>query len=151
MAVWFRLSAKGGLAPKCRCLGHCERLSVQDVQLISAERDGDFASPERWRLVCEKGLGYELCVRRTCHDAKIAADERQQSSHLAPQDERKACAGTLNFRALRTSGSAASSHGLSQPCWREPPWTFEGVTDLRSGDSEAGVERSPLPPQQAAG
>jgi hypothetical protein len=28
----------------------------------------------------------------------------------------------------------------SQPCWREPPWTFDGVTDLRPGDSKAGSE-----------
>jgi hypothetical protein len=72
--------------------------------------------------------------------AERAADERKQSSHLAPQDERKAGAGTRNFRALKPSGTAASPHGLWQPCWREPPLTFEGVVDLRPGDSEAGIE-----------
>ena len=43
MAAWLRLIADGGLAPKCRRIGDCERLSVQDVQPISAERDGHYA------------------------------------------------------------------------------------------------------------
>ncbi|MBV6501094.1 MAG: hypothetical protein CJBNEKGG_03590 [Prosthecobacter sp.] len=34
-------------------------------------------------------------------------------------------------------GSPAAAF-LSQPCWREPPLTFDGVTDLRPDGSEAG-------------
>jgi hypothetical protein len=34
-------------------------------------------------------------------------------------------------------GSPAAAF-LSLPCWRESPWNFDDVTDLRSGGSEAG-------------
>jgi hypothetical protein len=63
----------------------------------------------------KSSLGDASFVRHACHDVKTSADERQQSSHLAPQDERKTCAGTQSFRATRASG------------WVEPQIYFDGA------------------------
>ena len=95
----------------------CLRRSADGWVIVEGWASGTSSSSRRSEMAtmlrqsgggwfAKRGLGDEPFVRCACHDTKTSANERKQSSHLAPQDERKTCAGIQSFRVMRTSGMA---------------------------------------------
>ncbi len=54
-----------------------------------------------------------LKARRGTDAWRISVEQAKQSCHLAPQDERKACADMQSFRATRMAGSAKRCGSLA--------------------------------------
>ncbi len=129
MAAWLRLNAGGGLAPKCKRLGDCERLSVRDVQLISTERGGYFANASLAAsrgcvatLVGHRCVGAEDEGRESCSQEIAMKTQRSWPvttpfSPSSTQDLPRAHALKLMTTFLR-GASPAEGKGFRTRCQR---------------------------------